>query len=116
MEKKNRDFELFKKEFTKWQEKLGLTSFKVYFKYESLEDRFASIRFNTSSMVASVGLNDKLPKENKPFKDVKFSARHEVSHLLIAKLEDLANHRYVAEREIDEASEELANKIADLLG
>lgn len=115
MEKKNRDFELFKREFTKWQERFGLTGFRVYFRYAPLEDKFASIVYDIPGMVANVTLNSKLNKDMQPCKDIKFVAKHEAAHLLFARMEILAGCRFATKDGIDEASEELANKIANLI-
>lgn len=47
--------------------------------------------------------------------DIDETARHEVCHLIGAKICSLARNRYVQVREIDDADEELNRKICDLL-
>ena len=111
----NKDFVEFQKYFKHYQKLLGLTGYKVYFKYEPIESSFAGIYTNTSTMVATVRLNSKLPDKDKPFKDIKRTARHEAIHLLLGRLESNAKFRYASETEIDETVEELVNKLEDLI-
>ena len=56
-----------------------------------------------------------LPDKDKPFKDIKRSAKHEALHLLLQRLEHRAQCRYVAEEEIYEAVEELVFKLEELI-
>lgn len=110
------DFELFKREFMKWQRKFGLTGYKVYFMHEPIEGSFASISINQGEMVATVRLNSSLPDKDKDFKDIKGSAKHEALHLLVGRLEQNARYRYPSENEIYEATEELVFKLEELVG
>lgn len=112
---KNRDFELFQREFKRWQDKFGLTGYKVYFKYGLLEKSFADIRVNQGDMVATVTLNNELPDKERPHRDVRCSAKHEALHLLISRLELAGHYRYSSENEIYEAAEELVHKLEDLI-
>jgi len=111
----NKDFELFQKEFKKWQVKFGLTGYSVYFRYEELDGSFASIDVKQEAMVATVRLNSKPDDDVKQFKDIKRSAKHEALHLLINKLEARGRERYVSPPEIYEASEELVVKLEELI-
>ena len=110
------NFELFQKDFNKWRYHFGLTGYKVYFKYEPLENSFADIHINQGEMVAIVTLNSKLPEKDKPFKHIKRSAKHEALHLLVGRLEQNARFRYSSENEIYEATEELVFKLEELVG
>ena len=110
-----KDFDLFQVEFKKWQYRFGLTGYKVYFKYEPLEDHFAEITISQGNMVATVRLNSKLPDKNKPHKDVRRSAKHEALHLLVGRLENNGRYRYCSENEIYEATEELVFKLEELI-
>ncbi len=110
----NKDFSEFQKYFKLYQQLFGLTGYKVYFKYEPM-DSFAKIIGRQPDMIATVILNSKLPEEDKPFKDVRGSAKHEALHLLLSKLEDRATYRYATKTDIDEAIEELVFKLEDLI-
>lgn len=109
------DFQLFQKHFKDYQQCFGLTGYRVYFKYEPLEDRFAEITVAQNDMVATVRLNSKVLDKNKPFRDIKQTAKHEVLHLLVYRLEHRARCRYVADEEIYEATEDLVHRLEELI-
>ena len=111
----DKDFELFQQEFKKWQKWFGLTGYKVYFKYETIVSSFADIKINQGDMVATVRLNKKLLGKEKPFRDVKTSAKHEAIHLLVGRLEQDGRYRYCSEPEIYEATEELVHRLESLI-
>jgi len=111
----NKDFELFQQEFKKWQEKFGLTGYQVYFEYEEVDDAFANLTINQGEMVATVRLNSKLPDKDKPHKNIRKSAKHEAIHLLVGRLEHNGRYRYSTENEIYEATEELVNRLVNLI-
>ena len=119
--KNNKDeFLLFQSEFKKWQNRFGLTGYKVYFNYEPIDSSFADIRINQGEvvplMVATVRLNCELPDKDSPHKDIKRSAKHEALHLLVGRLEQNGRYRYCSENEIYEATEELVFKLEELIG
>ena len=109
------DFELFQKEFKKWQVKFGLTGYQVYFRYKPIDGAFATIASKPGEMVTTITLNSKLPAKDKPFKDIKRDAKHEAIHLLINRLEQNGRYRYSSEGEIAEAAEELVVKLERLI-
>jgi len=111
----NEDFALFQKEFKRWQKVFGLTGYKVYFKNKPLDNAFADIGINLESMVATVTLNSKFPKKDKPHKDIRRTAKHEAIHLLVSRLEQNGRYRHASSGEIYEATEELVNRLEDLI-
>ena len=111
----NKDFELFQKEFKKWQKLFGLTGYRVCFKYEPLEGRFAEIALSQGDMMATVRLNNSLPDKDKPHKNIKQDAKHEAIHLLLARLAEDGKYRYSTEAEIYEAVEELVHRLEGLI-
>jgi len=111
----NKDFELFKSEFKKWQKKFGLTGYKVYFKYEEIDGSFADISINQGEMVVTVRLNSQVPSKDEPYRSVKDSAKHEALHLLVGRLEKNGRYRFTSENEIYEATEELVRRLEDLI-
>ena len=111
----SKDFEIFKKEFTKWQIRFGLTGYRVYFSYEPIGDSFADIEINQGNMVATASLNSRTTDINKPGKDIKEAAKHEAVHLLIGRLANNGRYRYTSENEMYEATEELVNKLEGLI-
>ena len=109
------DFELFQKEFTKWQQRFGLTGYKVYFKYELIDSGFASIKINRGDMVVTASLCSNLLDKDKPYEDIKRSAKHEALHLLVGRLAEDGKYRYSSETEISEAAEELVYRLEGLI-
>jgi len=110
-----KDFDEFQKHFRKYQHRFGLTGYKVYFKHEPLEKSFAEISINQGEMGVTVRLNSEPPDKDKPFKDVKRSAKHEAIHVLVGRLEENARYRYSSGNEIYEATEELVIKLEELI-
>ncbi len=110
-----KDFDLFKKWFLHYQKLFGLTGYKVYFRYEVLESGFAQIVIQQDDMVATAILNSVIPKRDKPFKEVKLSAKHEATHLLLSGLEFRALDRWSTRGQIDEIVEGLVNKLTELI-
>ena len=111
----NKDFALFQKYFKEYQQRFGLTGYKVYFKYEPLDGSFATIDCETGHMVATVRLNSELPEKDKPHKNIKRTAKHEAIHLLLMRLEGNARHRHSSSEEIYETVEELVFKLEELI-
>lgn len=106
-----KEFNLFKVEFKKWQDRFGLNGWKVYFKEEKTENAFADITTDIGNMVATVRYNN----EDAEFKDPEVSAKHEAIHLLIGRLEQNARYRYVTSADINETAEELVHKLEGLI-
>ncbi len=111
----NKDFAEFQREFKKYQQLMGLTGYKIYFKFEPLDSGYASISIDQTSMVATVRFDSECPATDKPFRDIKMSAKHEAIHLLIGRLETRAKSRYVLDDEIYEATEEIVYKLEKLI-
>lgn len=109
------DFALFQSEFKKWQQRFGLTGYRVFFRYEEIPHTFADIQVKQTDMVAVLRLNSKLDEIDKPNKDIRATAKHEAIHLLTARLAENGRYRYIAENEIDEALEELVKKLEGLI-
>lgn len=111
----DKDFENFQENFIKYQQRFGLSGWQVYFKHEPLEKVFATVTFRLVDMVATVRLNSKLQDKDIPFKGVKRNTKHEALHLLVGRLEQIAESRYTSADEIYEAAEELVNKLDGLI-
>jgi hypothetical protein len=103
-----KEFDVFKEEFNKWYEKLGLYEWKIYFQYEPIEDCFADIIWNIDDKVATVRLNS---DDCGKLRDVKQCAKHEVLHLLIAKLQSLGKDRFAMETAFYEETEGIVHKL-----
>ena len=111
----NKEFALFQREFIKWRKLFRLTGYKIYFKYEPLEQSFANITILQSDMVVTVRLNSELPDRDKPPGDVKQSAKHEAVHLLLSRLENRALARFISADDLYESVEEIVRRLEGLV-
>ncbi len=106
-----RDFEIFKREFTKYQRLLGLTGIQVYFTHEPLDDDNAQLLMKYAECTATACLNSELSEGQEPFKDVKGWGKHEAIHLLLMRLQGEAEYRYATKESIVEANEETVHRL-----
>ena len=84
-------------------------------KYEKCLGGYCNSEFwNGCAEIGLITKNYPAMKENL-LDDIDETARHEVCHLIGAKICSLARNRYVSTRELDDADEELNRKICDLL-
>ena len=111
----NKDFELFKKTFTRYQNKFGLTGWRISFSHGTLDGAHAEMTPNLSCMVASVRLNSVPHKHDNNWGDIKGHAKHEAIHLLLQRLVTNGSTRYISESEIYESTEEVVRKLENLI-
>ena len=95
------DFELFQSECERWIEIYGLKHWDVFFRHEECEGRFAACGTILKARVATITLAKEWQKADYTPQEIKRTAFHEVSELLMAPVNALANHRYVSEDEIE---------------
>lgn len=92
-----RHFKIFKEEFTKWQEKLGLLEWRVDFWHTHLEDSYSTMRSNTVAKVAEVHLCTDWGEDNiLSDKAIRETALHEAAHLLGADMYGLGCSRFTS--------------------
>lgn len=114
--KQDHQFEIFKAEVDKCVKAVGFTEWAYKCRRADIgEGPIASLSGNVINMFAWISLNTKLPADVGDA-DIASAARHEVGHLLIAKLEHLARTRYIQEDEILAASEQITRKLEKVLG
>ena len=111
----NKDFVLFKAEFKKWQQKFGLTGYKIKFCHDPIDDAYAHIDARVSAMVATVTLNSANTTLEYRDRSVKALAKHEAIHLLLARATDVAYKRWASKDEMYESMEELTIRLEDLI-
>lgn len=109
-------FELFKSECKRWIDKVGITGWDVYYEHKPLKN-LAQCCTKSISHLAIITLTSEWDSEGIPCTDegIALAAKHEVMHLLIAKLDDLASARWVTADEVTEASEELVIRLTNLI-
>ena len=106
-----RDFEMFKREFTKYQKLFGLAGITVRFKFKSVDAGFACVDVKYRDMIAVVTLTSDSVDWSSRSGGVRGSARHEAIHLLLMRLEGEAIYRYATENSIYEALEETVHRL-----
>lgn len=110
------DFELFKKEARKWQSKLGLTNWALYFKQKDVKDCYARTHWHVGSMAATLEFctkwDDYRPKNAH---EIDKLALHEVLHVLMAPLISEAEYRYTTNDAIETAEHSIVRSLENML-
>lgn len=97
-----RQFEIFKREFRKWQRRLGLLEYTVEFHQKRMPDCWAQLATDPEGCIATLTLNaeGKWTPQNR-----KQVACHEALHLLLARLTHLGHARFLNEGELHSENE-----------
>ena len=110
-----KQYQLFKEAVLKTVEKLGLTEYSVYFRYKQLAKRVqAELKVEYPAYSSRFRLTKKHPDKTSD-KEIEKIAKHEVAHLLIDRLMDLALSNNVPEKEVIEECEKIANRLERIL-
>jgi len=104
-------FTLFQKEFLRWQQKLGLTEYRVTFRFEPVEGSYADITTSHRDKFAVVRLTSELEPHDVPDFLPAGSAKHEGIHLLLARLLWLAESRCIHPQDIDEEEHSVVRRL-----
>lgn len=110
-----KEFETFKREFRRWQKRLGLTDWKVYFSHEPLEEAYAQVTSSMLGATATVTLTTEVEDHAADGFDAAASARHEALELLVAPLEALAISRHVASGSVEIEKHRVVRRLENLL-
>lgn len=111
-------FVTFVKECNRCIKMLGLQSYDVRYTHSKLEDAHAQITVDYVKGVTHVELArvwDNSVGERLSTTTIKQTARHEIGHLLVGRLCCLARARFLTSSEIEEAGEEIANRLMGVL-
>lgn len=115
MKTTKKDFEEFKKWVKYYIEKFHLIDYDYYFDHADIGEANARVSIRIIARVATFQLNTKIdPRDREDGKDMKYYARHEVCHLLIADVSNLVGG-FVTEDESNRADEALTVKLTKLL-
>lgn len=117
MKTTTKQFELFKNECQRLIDKYGLVGWRIeFFHDKDSRNERASIGTNLSGRAISFFLPKNWDDSEKPTDSLIIeSARHEVCHLLTARLRNLAIQRFTSDDEIYEANEEAARLIQNAI-
>lgn len=107
------EFETFKKEGERQIVRLGLQDWDIRFEHKRLPKKeCANFQYDCDAYSGIMILNTSKPSENQ---DPERSAKHECAHALLAPLVELAESRFVTQREVDNAAEAIAMKLEKVL-
>ena len=111
-------FELFKQECQKWLEKLKLDNWEVHYDWREDDGNRASCSADLSGYIATLNLSaDWGDNRQEPITDdeERSCAKHEVIHLLLARLSANAKSRYISRDDMEESEEELVCKLEKII-
>jgi hypothetical protein len=114
------DFDYFKQCCLEYQLKFGLQSWEIWFAWSDLsKDGYnAMINWSVDSSTATVTFSTKWTRLVYLGRDtnetIRRVARHEIFHLMIARLNDVACRRYATLNEVDSSAEQLVIMIENI--
>ena len=113
MKTTTKHFDLFRKEVYRWIDEFGLGDWRIDCYHEhNMDGARASCVFRCQEMAADIYLEREWEGDKITTYKVKTSALHEVSHILLAKLYELAHNRFtVTEDQISEATEGIIRRL-----
>lgn len=100
-------FDLFVAECKRWLDYFGLKQWQVHYDIGDMDRTLADVTYDTLGMVATMRIAKERSNLSTSDYEIKRSAFHEVCELLLAKMNFVANARYVQEDEIDIALHEI---------
>ena len=116
MKTTQKQFEIFKAEFLKWQKELGLQGYIVYFVHKKLKNVYARIQVDEPGRVVTLFYNSRLEKheiESDP--GPKSTAKHEALHLLSWRVDWLGSERFIGCNDIRDEIEKIVVVLEKLL-
>lgn len=98
-------FKQFQKFCRTWQQRFGLTSYKLYFRHEKLDGKYGSTGYRINARTAGVTLATEWNDERSlNSRELNRLAKHELLHLLLGELFVLAEDRYASADSLDRDS------------
>lgn len=117
MKTTRKDFEKFCKEADVWVKRFQLNDWEIHYVWRDLEDGVgAKTSYDTAAMCAEIALNHKQEAMSRQYeKTPEEYAKHEVIHLLLAPLTDLAESRFCTQDQLTSVEHALVQKLMKLL-
>ncbi|HEC66811.1 MAG TPA: hypothetical protein ENI23_16170 [bacterium] len=109
------NFNFFKKCCQKWINQFELNNWDIDYSHNPNKNAISSLRANLSSYIATINLSTTWDTTPLDEANLNMLAKHEVIHLLMARSMSFAKSRYITSDEIEEAEEELTNKLVNII-
>lgn len=108
-------YKLFQKTCDFWIKELGLTDWKIYYFHQDEKDSYAWITPDSEAKQASIGLSVDW-SDSKITKDMlKYCAKHEVLHLLLADLVQTGKYRQSSDTDFTTAQHAVIRRLEKVL-
>ena len=118
MKTTKKDFEVFKRECEYWVKKLQLDDMEIHYWHENPtnERADASTSIDTVGRRADIRFSvDNFDPNEFSLKYIKDVARHEMLHILLDGLNDVAHSRFILRDQITQATEVIIRKLEKIL-
>jgi hypothetical protein len=107
-------FAIFKREVERCVKRWGITEWRLHVLHEDSPGSEASFASGAETRGAAIRMSRTW--HNKPTAaELKWSARHEATHFLLAPLFDAAASRYITQAKLEEANESVCERVEKLL-
>jgi len=109
-------FNRFKKAFLYWQNKLGLTQYRIDFFRRKLEEHYAQMIVYEKEKMAQVILTTEIIKTSSEVDEgPEAHAKHEAIHLLIHRLSWLGGCRYITDDDLGDECDAIVVRLEKVL-
>ena len=110
-----KQFNIFRAECLRLQKEWGLLGWRLYFEFKPLKNRYAEADIDLEGRLATLRLSSQLDNDVLEANNILHHAKHEMIHVLMGRLADLAHTRFLDKKEMNEAEEELVRILEKLL-
>lgn len=115
----NKEFELFKEYADELIELLGLTDWEITYGHGGTnKESMAECHYSVGARCATIRLTDKWEDDYVKYltkDDIRKAAYHEVFHALFARLQYLAEERYIIRNQVDEEVHSLIQRLTNMM-
>lgn len=109
------DFEIFKAECRRWVEIYGLKGWQLYFLHEERDGKIGGCDASLNGKNANIILGKKCIQKFYSTEEIKRTAFHEVTELLMCPVDANARYRWAAECDIEEAIHSVIRTLENVL-
>lgn len=109
--------DIFKKECQLWIDRFELNHFRIFYDHCQVKDCYARINHDVSNSVATIEFNKEwaMAGVDNLEESIKETAKHEIIHLLLAKLSTYGISKHYTKSDCIETEEELVRKLEKII-